>query len=119
VPVEVSAAEATRVVRETVEPAGAPDAPTWSSIYARFFGPGTEGACGRSGACHRATMSDATSTYGWLAQRGYIDGGRSALVSPTNSCLRWFGGNMPPGGKPNDEAASVIVAWVAGGALPN
>jgi hypothetical protein len=64
-------------------------------------------------------MGDAASAYGWLAARGYIDGDRSALASTSNSCLRWLGGNMPPGGKPNDAAARALVAWVAAGAPNN
>ena len=46
-------------------------APSWGSIYSRYFAPGTEGDCGRSRACHAETMVDATSAYTWLAQRGY------------------------------------------------
>src|SRR5271165_18228 len=84
-------------------------APTWSAIYARYLGPGTEGGCGRSRACHAATMSDAPSAYSWLAQRGYIAGAQSPLVSATNSCLRWFGGNMPPRGGANDHATRDLV----------
>jgi hypothetical protein len=116
--VHVSASEpatATPVVDSSPSPASA-DAPTWSRIYARYLGPGTEGGCGRSGACHRDAMSDAPSAYEWLRQRGYIDGPRSALVSPKNSCLRWFGGNMPPRGTPDDDAARELAAWVAAGA---
>ena len=119
--VHVSASEpatATPVVESSPPPVPSPsaDTPTWSSIYARHLGPGTEGGCGRSGACHRDAMSDAPSAYEWLQQRGYIDGPRSALVSPKNSCLRWFGGNMPPRGTPDDDAAKELAAWAAAGA---
>jgi hypothetical protein len=61
-------------------------------------------------------MSDAPTAFRWLAERGYIDGVSSPLASPSNSCLRWFGGNMPPGGKTNDQAADEVSAWVAAGA---
>jgi hypothetical protein len=64
-------------------------------------------------------MTDAPSAYGWLVQRGYIDGARSVLVSKTNSCLRWFGGNMPPRGEANGGAARDLEAWVAAGAPEN
>jgi hypothetical protein len=94
-------------------------APTWSTIYALYFAPNTEGGCGRSKACHAAEMSDAGSSYAWLEQRGYIAGPRSPLVSTSNSCLRWFGGNMPPHGKPNPHAAEDLSAWAASGAPNN
>jgi len=90
--------------------------PTWGLIYARYFAPETEGGCGRAGACHRSQTADAASTYEWLSERGYIAGTQSPLVSPTNSCLRWFGGNMPPRGQPNASAARDLNAWVAAGA---
>jgi hypothetical protein len=61
-------------------------------------------------------MADSDSAYAWLAQRGYIAGMRSPLISPTNSCLRWFGGNMPPRGTPNESAVRDLQAWVAAGA---
>lgn len=93
-----------------------PDAPTWSAIYARYLGPGTPGSCGRSRACHAEAMADAKGAYTWLAQRGYIAGPRSALVSRSNSCLRWFGGNMPPRGQPNDDAVRDLTAWASAGA---
>lgn len=93
-------------------------APTWASVYARYFGPGTAGSCGRSRACHADVMVDADSAYQWLAQRGYIAGAQSPLVG-SNSCLRWFGGNMPPRGAPNEEAARDLGAWAAAGAQNN
>jgi len=94
------------------------EAPTWTEIYARYFGPGSEGSCGRSRACHAAVMGDASSAHTWLEQRGYIAGTRSPIASEVNSCLRWFGGNMPPKGKPNPDAVRDFRAWVAAGA-PN
>lgn len=89
---------------------------TWRSIYATYLGPGSPGSCGRSGACHAADVRDAASAYEWLAHRGYIDGSRSALVSRSNSCLRWFGGNMPPRAEPAEGAVEDLRAWVAAGA---
>jgi hypothetical protein len=91
-------------------------APTWSQIYERYLAVGREGGCGRSNACHAADMKDAASAYSWLRSRGYIAGKDSVLVSPHNSCLRWFGGNMPPHGTSNDEAVVDLTAWVAAGA---
>ena len=107
----------------TVEPTGhasprAP-APTWAALYSAYFAPQAVGGCGRAAACHPDAMADADSAYEFLRMRGYLEGPHSALISPTNSCLRWFGGNMPPTGSPNPEAADAIAAWVAAGALHN
>ena len=118
--VEVAAPDAASAPPAPVETTSPqPEAPTWSAIYARYLAPGTEGGCARSRTCHAAAMSDASSTYSWLAQRGYIAGTQSSLVSKTNSCLHWFGGNMPPRGGANDEAARDLTAWVAAGAANN
>lgn len=98
-------------------PASPPSAPpTWSALFAEYFGPGSPGSCGRASRCHAEDMHDAASAYTWLSRRGYIDGTRSALVSPSNSCLRWFGGNMPPQGQPAEDATRDLQAWVAAGA---
>jgi hypothetical protein len=103
----------------TPPPSAPPVAPTWSTIYEQYFAVKTEGACGRSSACHATEMSDATSAYSWLEQRGYIAGPQSAIASNRNSCLRWFGGNMPPGGRSDPRAADELSAWVAAGAPNN
>jgi hypothetical protein len=106
-----------------ISPARAPETavagppPSWGAIYSRYFGPGTEGNCGSRG-CHAGEIADAPSGYEWLARRGYIAGTQSALVL-NNSCLRWFGGNMPPRGTTNDEATRDLVGWVAAGAQNN
>jgi hypothetical protein len=63
-------------------------------------------------------MTDADSAYRWLVQRGYLGGEQPALVG-NNSCLRWFGGNMPPRGVPNESAARDLTAWAAAGARNN
>jgi hypothetical protein len=106
-------------VATTASPSIPSVAPTWSTIYAQYFAVKTEGGCGRSNACHAAEMSDAASAYSWLEQRGYIAGPQSAIASNRNSCLRWFGGNMPPGGRPDPHAADDLIAWVAAGAPNN
>ncbi len=100
-------------------PGSPPWAPTWADIYARYFSPNSDGACGHSRACHMDVMGDSASAYSWLAQWGYIAGTQSPLVSRTNSCLIWFGGNMPPRGAPNDAAVRDLTVWVAAGALKN
>jgi hypothetical protein len=109
----MSAAAPSTVQRPSPRPA-----PTWSTLYEQYFAASAEGGCGRGGRCHAADMSTAPSAYGWLVQRGYIDGDRSPLVSTDRSCLRWFGGNMPPRGAPNAAAVRDLTAWVAAGA-PN
>jgi hypothetical protein len=115
-PVRGSSAEAAEsTTAPQVSPVGR-TAPGWAQIYTRYFGMGTDGDCGRSRACHAETMSDAASAYTWLTQRGYIAGLQSPLVSPTNSCLRWFGGNMPPRASANEDAIRDLAAWVAAGA---
>jgi hypothetical protein len=63
-------------------------------------------------------MTDADSAYRWLTDRGYIHGEQSALVGG-NSCLRWFGGNMPPKGVPGQSATRDLTAWAAAGARNN
>jgi hypothetical protein len=93
-------------------------APTWSQVFDRHFASGTAASCGRSHECHASQMGDAPSAYTWLRQRGYIDGTQSALVR-ANSCLRWFGGNMPPRGSDDPTAVSDLSAWVAAGASEN
>jgi hypothetical protein len=93
--------------------------PTWSELFSAYMAPGTEGGCGRAGRCHARQMADPTSAYGWLKQRGYIAGTDSAIASNANSCLRWFGGNMPPGGQANPKAVADLAAWVAGRAPQN
>ncbi|HEX8790356.1 MAG TPA: hypothetical protein VF765_05345 [Polyangiaceae bacterium] len=98
----------------TPQPSAPP--PTWTALFAAYFGAGSPGSCGRAGRCHADEMRDASSAYDWLARRGYIDGTRSALVDPSNSCLRWFGGNMPPQPQPADDATRDLQAWVAAGA---
>jgi hypothetical protein len=121
-PATVFVHEATNVASapEPVHPAeAAPVAPGWAVLYARYFGPESDGSCGRSRACHADVMTDADSAYIWLTQRGYVAGAQSPLVSAANSCLRWFGGNMPPRGTPNDDAVRDLRAWVAAGAARN
>jgi hypothetical protein len=51
---------------------------------------------------------------------GYIDTGTpasSALIDQQQSCLSWFGGNMPGGS--SSKAVTDITAWVNAGAQNN
>jgi hypothetical protein len=118
VPAAPFAAAAPPAAPPAVTPAATSEVPTWTAIYARYLGPSTEGGCGRAQACHADAMPDAPAAYEWLAQRGYIAGPESPLVR-SNSCLRWFGGNMPPRGKANDAAARDLAAWANAGAANN
>ncbi len=66
-------------------------------------------------------MGDAHAAFHWLHDRGYINGEKSPLASKSNSCLRLFGGNMPPAqavraGTMNAQTAADLSAWVAAGA---
>ena len=88
-------------------------APTWTGIFQSYLASGTEGHCA---SCHGQTSS-ATNAYSWLKSKGYIAGTGSALAS-NGSCLTFFGGNMPPGGPSDAQAAADVTAWVAAGA-PN
>jgi hypothetical protein len=108
-------AEGVAAASAASQPAPSTPAPTWAAIYDRYLAAHGSGGCARSAACHRSQMGDAPSAYQWLRQRGYIDGTGSALVR-SNSCLRWFGGNMPPHGNDDPRAVVDLSAWVAAGA---
>jgi hypothetical protein len=90
-------------------------APTWSQIYADYLARGTVGNCP---SCHSQTSS-ATGAYSWLKTQNYINGTSSSLVSAFLSCLSWYGGNMPPGGRTDATAVTAMNAWAAAGALDN
>ena len=92
-----------------------PTAPTWSQIYANYFGSGTIGRCN---GCH-SQGSSAKNLYSWLQGKGYISGTSSPLVDSSQSDLSWYGGNMPPGGGSSSKAVSDMNAWAAAGALDN
>jgi hypothetical protein len=62
-------------------------------------------------------MGTSAKAYSYLSN--YINGTSSPLVSQSQSCLTWFGGNMPPGGGSNAQAVTDLDAWVAAGALDN
>ena len=115
---EVAAPEPSAAPPSRTEAVTDAPAPTWTAIYARYLGPGTAGGCARARACHASVMIDAASAYEWLAQRGYIAGVQSAIVG-SNSCLRGFGGNMPPRGPLDAGAIRDLEAWVAAGAANN
>ncbi len=91
-------------------------APTWTQIFNSYMASGTKGRCS---SCH-SQGSSKSSLYTWLQGRGYISGTSSALVDSSQSCLSWYGGNMPTNGPSSYSAAvSDMNAWAAAGALNN
>ena len=82
--------------------------PSWTTIYGAYMT-----TCKT---CH-TQMTSARNGYLWLRSQGYITGAAPALVSASESCLVWYGGNMPPGGTANPQAVSDMNAWAAAGAL--
>jgi hypothetical protein len=89
---------------------GAAVAPTWSAIFSSYLT--------MCKTCH-IEMNSASSAYSWLQSQDFIDGAFSPLVSPAQSCLSWYGGDMPPGGTDNAAAVTEMDAWAAAGALNN
>jgi hypothetical protein len=77
---------------------------------------GTVGNCPH---CHSSTGS-ASGAFSWLQGKGYVGGANPALTDPAQSCLTWYGGNMPTGG-PSSNASAVndMNAWAAAGAKNN
>lgn len=89
-------------------------APTWTSIYNNYL----KSSVGRCNSCH-SQCGSASNTYSWLQGKGYISGTSSAIVDPNQSCLSWYGGNMPPSGGSNSAAVKDMNAWAAAGAANN
>jgi hypothetical protein len=124
-----------------VPDAGAPDAadsgvavdasgpaPTWTQLYAQYFGPNTPGHCSGTGGCHtnirggfKCGTTKAT-CYTGLLQAGLITpgaatGAQSPLGIVGQSPLAWFGGGMPlDNDAPNPQAAAAVKAWLTAGA---
>lgn len=93
-----------------------PSAPTWTAIFNSYMKSGTKGRCS---SCH-SQGSSASALYSWLQGRGYIGGKNSPLVDSNQSCLSWYGGNMPPSGPTSyGNAVSDMNAWAAAGAQNN
>jgi hypothetical protein len=126
------------VPRDTVDagnlaaplPDGGP-APTWTAIYAAYFGPGSMGHCANMG-CHDVVnnhfMCGTTQEdcYQGLVAGVLIDPSdptSSRLTDPEMTPLSWYdtGGNMPfdMSFMPSAQASDDIAAWVYAGALDN
>ncbi|MDP9037439.1 MAG: hypothetical protein M3O50_21790 [Myxococcota bacterium] len=87
-------------------------APTWAFVYGRYL----QGCTGPG--CH-VEMTTSNGAYAWLKGKGYINGTTSNLVNPLTSCLKWYGGDMPPCGGDDPLAVADMNAWAAAGALNN
>jgi hypothetical protein len=89
---------------------------TWTTIFNSYMAGSTKGRCS---ACH-SQGSSKSNLYTWLKGKGYINGTKSALVDPNQSCLSWYGGNMPTNGPSSwTQAVSDMNAWAAAGAQNN
>jgi hypothetical protein len=91
---------------------GGPAAPTWTQLHTLYLKSGTIGNCPH---CHSSTSS-ASSAFTWIKGKGYSP---AALVDKNQSCLSWFGGNMPSSGVTSAAAAKDFNAWFAAGGLNN
>jgi hypothetical protein len=85
--------------------------PTWRQLYQSYLS-----TCAAKG-CHQE-MSTPRGAYAWLQAKGQISGTSSKLVDPAASCLKWYGGDMPPCGSPDARGAAELKAWADAGA-PN
>jgi hypothetical protein len=85
-----------------------------------FLAPSAPSSSNCTGSCHRHSFegaATATGTYNWLSGRGYIDGtSNPPLISSSQSCFSWLGGNMPLSGAYSLPAAvTCFDAWAAAG----
>ncbi len=89
---------------------------TWTTVFNDYLASSTKGRCS---SCHSQGSSKA-SLYTWLKGKGYINGTSSSLVDSNQSCLSWYGGNMPTNGPSSwSQAVSDMNAWAAAGAQNN
>jgi hypothetical protein len=101
-------------------------APTWTYLYAYYFGASTPGHCGD---CHHSTYngfrcgSSKYSCYVGMIDAGLIDQqnpSASVLGDPARSPLSWFGGDMPSDApNANPQAAGLVKSWLNAGAPYN
>ena len=78
----------------TTPDSGTQTSVTWTTVFNSYLAGSTKGRCS---SCHSQGSSKA-SLYTWLKGKGYISGSSSALVDSNQSCLSWYGGNMPTSG---------------------
>lgn len=101
-----------QVAGDSGSPGDGGDAPTWTQVYGRYL----QGCTGPG--CH-VEMTTSNGAYAWLVSQGYINGTSSNLANPLKSCLKWYGGDMPPCGGDDALAVADMNAWVAAGASNN
>jgi hypothetical protein len=89
-----------------------PQAVTWTEIYTKYLAPTN------CTGCHAGTSSP-KSMYSWLQGRAQLGGSPPPLTNSRQSCLSWYGGNMPPFGGSNAQADTDMNAWAAAGAMDN
>jgi hypothetical protein len=104
-------------------------APTWTQLYAQFFGPGTPGHCSGTGGCHTNVRggfkcgTNKNDCFAGLVAAGLVDPAnpsQSSIAIINESPLAWFGGGMPiDNPAPNPAAAAAVKAWVNAGAQNN
>jgi len=87
-------------------------APTWTAIFNSYLAVGKVGNCGQ---CH-GQLSSPKASYSWFQSQGYIGGSSPPLTDPSQSCLSWYGGNMPPGGQSDSRAVADMDSWAKAGA---
>ena len=105
-------------------------APTWTSIYELYFGPGSLGHCNDT-RCHvssrggfKCGLTKDTCYTGLVASKlvTMSTPTRSPLSDKSRSPLSWFGGTrgtMPRRGASNPKASADIAAWINAGAKNN
>jgi hypothetical protein len=105
-------------------------APTWTSIYELYFGPGSLGHCNDT-RCHvssrggfKCGLTKDTCYTGLIASKLVTTSTptRSPLSDKSRSPLSWFGGTrgtMPRRGASNPKASADIAAWINAGAKNN
>jgi hypothetical protein len=94
---------------------GGGTAPTWTEIFTSYLASGTVGNCGN---CH-GSMDTPSDAYSWLQGQGYVGGAKPSLAQSGSSCLKWFGGNMPPSGATSAQAVTDLAAWALAGGQDN
>lgn len=109
-------------------PAALAAPPTWTELYATYFGPGTPGHCGSS-RCHGGLRGgfrcgfNKADCYDGLVKAGLVNPAnptQSRLAIEDESPLVWLGGAMPlDNPAPNPAAAAAVKAWVTAGAQNN
>jgi len=89
---------------------------TWTTVFNNYLAGSTKGRCS---SCH-SQGSSKSNLYSWLKSKGYINGTSSALVDSNQSCLSWYGGNMPTNGPSSwAQAVTDMNSWAAAGAQNN